>query len=149
MPHENIMQILRHGWLPGSKEYCYIDMPLCETNLRHYIFGPRATIQGTEHSDYLGEPVYIKEDCPEIIKLRNAFTIISHIAAGLEFMHTHQLVHRDVKPNNGNRTRCSPSDEVLYYAKGNVWKLADFGISTDATSSDPQTTRSGAGTPSY
>jgi hypothetical protein len=72
------------------------------------------------------------------LDLDEAVTIISPVAAALDYAHAQGLVHRDVKPGN-----------ILIGANGHVY-LADFGIARTVTQ-DIRLTTSGmlVGTPAY
>ena len=82
-------------------------------------------------------------------KLHNLWTIGLQIASGLEFMHEQKQVHKDLKPNNRTlsifRLRLNL---VLYCGRGCLWKVADFGICAEATSS-ALTTQFSRGTACY
>lgn len=46
-------------------------------------------------------PVFVNKDCSLVARIQNMWTIGTHIARGLEFMHARSYVHRDLKPSNG------------------------------------------------
>lgn len=100
--HRNITLILDHGWLPKPHSYFYIDMELCDSNLHDYIHGVRTLQDDTEPFDDMKFPVYVPRNISLLTKLRNTWTIMSHISDGLKFIHAHSQVHRDLKPRNGN-----------------------------------------------
>lgn len=99
--HDNIIRILGHGWLPKPTSYFYIDMDLCDSNLHDYIYGARIVQHMGEHLDNEPNPVYAPNDCTLLIKLRNVWTILTHICDGLNYIHKHGQIHRDLKPRNG------------------------------------------------
>ena len=74
--------VTRHGWLNSS--YYFFDMELCNLNLEEYIRGSAKKS--------------IVEEAPK----DSIFGIIREIASGLEFIHCHSEVHRDLKPRNGS-----------------------------------------------
>ena len=77
-------------------------MELCDLDLGGYLQGERSI--GTENAATQRSTnlVFVSKDCGLQLKLQNAFTILSHITNGVEFAHEHKLVHRDLKPGNGN-----------------------------------------------
>jgi len=84
--HPNVVQVLRHGWLPPKPSHYYIDMELCSGNLADYIVNPSFTrMDPSCGSEAL---------CSEIVP------ILEDIARGLEYLHFHNQVHRDLKPQN-------------------------------------------------
>lgn len=104
--HPNIIRILNYGWL--YEDLCnsfYIDMDLCESNLHGYIYGKRMLqTEGCECTDLNGisTPVYVPRGSGVYVELRNIWTIMTHISNGVNFLHDHDQVHRDLKPPNGN-----------------------------------------------
>jgi serine/threonine protein kinase len=75
-------------------------MELCNLDLNDYIHGVRrfnveSNIQGSS------DLVLVRKDCTVQSRMRNVFTIMSHISKGLKFMHERKYVHRDLKPHNG------------------------------------------------
>ena len=91
--HENIVVVLKHGFLENS-QYYYIDMELCDITLNSYIYD--------KNPDYM-EPLYYKvqEGQAPVVKARALWEIIWDIVSGLKFVHDHKEVHRDLKPQNG------------------------------------------------
>jgi len=91
---ENIVSILHHGWMAESVYY-YIDMEVCGINLEEYIATPAAT-------------TYISSENPRLFGTKfgecgmwNAWDIMEQISGGVEFIHSCEQVHRDLKPRNG------------------------------------------------
>jgi len=99
--HENIVQVLAHGWLLNSPYY-FIDMPLCCINLEHYINGDftdkvqlAMDMEQRFHHQWI---LWLDDD-----KVFGRSTIIfSEIVDGLGFIHRRKLIHRDLKPRNGS-----------------------------------------------
>jgi serine/threonine protein kinase len=91
----NIVAVLKHGSLPESSYY-YIDMEFCMCNLEAYIKGrhpetfdatlnPRLMSRGTFHDS----------------QTMNIWDIATELSRGIQFIHEHKQVHRDLKPRNG------------------------------------------------
>src|SRR5271155_3353049 len=98
--HENIIEILDHGWLSGSFNVYYIDMELADLTLATYIDYHDAK-PSTLNIDIMAtvSPVFLRKDCTLSQRMGNMWAIGTHIAPGLEFMHSHGHVHRDLKPS--------------------------------------------------
>jgi serine/threonine protein kinase len=93
-PHRNIVEILRHGDLEYGRSTYYIDMELCDINLRTFI-----DVNWTlEHQDKMP---YFAIDLPPRLKIAQLWSIMEDIASGLAFLHQLGEVHRDIKPENG------------------------------------------------
>src|SRR5271154_134941 len=103
--HPNLVRILRDGPLDHST-YHFIDMEPCDINLLNYIRGERSGIPTVDDTPpAFPSPSFVERDCPLTLKLRNIYTIMSHIAGGLAFIHQHNYVHRDLKPENSTSLR--------------------------------------------
>lgn len=96
--NQNIVGILRHGWF-DTASLCFIDMELCDLNLDDYI-NCRSTFV-TQAPTLLNEPVFVAQDCAAHVQMLNTWTIINHIAQGIESIHENNYTHRDLKPANG------------------------------------------------
>jgi serine/threonine protein kinase len=150
--HGNIVTVFTHDWLKFSFNQCYyIDMELCDFNLHDYINHNDSLSSSIGSLDLSLAPAIVSNDCSTVERLRNYFTIVTHIARGLEFLHTYKVVHRDLKPRNGTFSHYIVSDElVLYRRADNRWKLTDFGVSAQlATTRKALTTKYSRGTTSY
>lgn len=102
-PHPNIISVLSHGSLTHPFNSYFIDMELCQIDLHDYIYGDRVHVMSLLEDDLSGENiVFVCQDSTSLQKFRNTFAIMTHIANGLGHMHSHSLVHRDLKPRNGN-----------------------------------------------
>jgi serine/threonine protein kinase len=80
------------------------------------------------------------------------WAIGAHIASGLEFMHTYNHVHRELKPGNSTLFQVMKLliYSVLYSRRENLWKLTDFGLTADAaTTNTSRTTLYARGTSKY
>jgi serine/threonine protein kinase len=90
--HQNIVTVLKHGWLDGS--VYFIDMELCDYSLEGYIQQERrrvATRETLDGNDFLDSKERVSE----------MWSIMSQITSGLVYIHSKSQVHRDLKPSNG------------------------------------------------
>jgi serine/threonine protein kinase len=101
--HQNIIRVLRHGWLGGSVNVYFIDMELASLTLEEYLdYQRNLQTPGVDvEAIAASRPVFIHKDCSPIEQIENMWAIGMHIARGLEFMHSLKHVHRDLKPSNG------------------------------------------------
>jgi serine/threonine protein kinase len=97
--HEHIVSVLRYGWFVTNESRCFIDMELCDINLQDYI---DRRVTADQEACVVQDPVFVSVDCAPSLRLMNTWTIMSHIARGLKFIHEKHLTHRDLKPANGN-----------------------------------------------
>lgn len=88
--HPNIVNIIRFG---DFQEYYFIDMELCDLSLKTYIHRRDPSKESV--------PIFIT-DHPPPLKVQQIWKIMRHIANGLKFIHSIDLHHRDLKPDNGN-----------------------------------------------
>lgn len=95
--HENIVTVLRHGPLHNSPYY-FFDMSLCDFNLESYIQGLwLPTSWETMYPKDFGHVAVERNP-----RMRYIWTIMFHIARGVEFIHLHNEIHRDLKPRNSS-----------------------------------------------
>ena len=108
------MGIYQHAQFEG---WYFIDMELCDFNLQQYIYEP----------DMLnGIPT---------LDMRTILKIMRDVSRGLAFIHKNKKIHRDIKPQNSTPLlHFNNSTLVLYSRLNAMWKIADFGFSTDAAS---------------
>ena len=94
-PHDNIVRVLEHGRLPNSRYY-YVDMVLCSLNLAQYLNGDyNAEIASTLACS-------IKAiDRQTNRKMRTVWYIMEQVTTGLQYIHSLDITHRDLKPQNG------------------------------------------------
>ena len=72
------------------------------------------------------------------------------ICQGLQFIHDLDEVHRDLKPWNNMYYRNSwANNKVLYSARTNHWKLADFGFTSNCPSTVSALSEHRRGTEGY
>jgi serine/threonine protein kinase len=88
----NIVEVVRHGWLPRDSSYYFIDMELCSLTLEQYMQGDGANFTHT-----CGRTIGLNTFVPLCCLLK----IGCDIANGLTYLHGLDAVHRDLKPRNG------------------------------------------------
>ena len=91
---KSLVAVEDYGRLPQSPYY-YIDMELCDANLDTYIAGhmpmePKSANLRLFDTSLVGRGIW------------NTWDIMEQISSGIEFIHGHGKVHRDLKPRNGN-----------------------------------------------
>ena len=92
-------------------------------------------------------PRFVKGGGPD--SFLQIWTVMSQIASGVEYIHCEHQIHRDIKPGNGYPAKRNVANLlVLYSSKSSLWKLADFGLSTEGSSQNLPTKYSN-GTPGY
>jgi serine/threonine protein kinase len=90
--HAHIVAVLRIGEIRHSR-VLFIDMELCDLNLHEYIYctKPRETV-----------PIFFIKDHSPPTKARQIWTVMLQIVKGVEYLHGHGIIHRDVKPVNSD-----------------------------------------------
>jgi serine/threonine protein kinase len=86
--HPNIIEVLRFSELKNSPYY-FIDMELCDMTLWDYIY--------RDAPDLI--PRFIK-DRSSSLKEQQIWNVMRQVVSGVEFIHHHKEVHRDLKPQN-------------------------------------------------
>lgn len=99
--HPNIVVVLKHGWLNLNENY-FVDMELCAINLEDYIRKDFKTVLGL--SQYL-DPLSATDEVGGWMSCLTLWGIMRQITSGLEFIHNHRELHRDLKPRNGKISR--------------------------------------------
>jgi serine/threonine protein kinase len=89
--HANIVVVLRIGELRNSQDL-FIDMELCDLNLTDYIRGAQPM------------PSFLVRNQPPPMLARQIWNVMLQITTGVEYLHGQNMVHRDLKPPNGNET---------------------------------------------
>jgi serine/threonine protein kinase len=95
--HRNIVQVIHHGCFHSDFVY-FIDMELCSLTLQDYINKTATFVQ--QSPNLLNYPTFVIDNCSIHLQILNVWTIINHIARGLEFIHGEHYAHRDLKPAN-------------------------------------------------
>lgn len=94
--HENIVTVLHCGWLDPCKERFFVDLEPCILNLDDYIKGDVKSILGLE--TYFNSMLQGEEETPRCLSF---WGILKDVSSGLNFIHSSQELHRDMKPRNG------------------------------------------------
>src|SRR5271170_4392011 len=89
--NRNIVAVLKHGRLENSTYY-FLDMELCDLNLETFIYSE--SFPGFEK-----EFGYDSRSSKET-RYQTMWPIMLDIVHGLQFIHHHDQVHRDLKPRN-------------------------------------------------
>jgi len=98
--HQNIVTITNRGWL--IPDFYFIDMELRDLTLYDYILYLDGKMSSPPFEIIRQlSLVFVEKNCVPILKIQNIWTIGTHIARGLDFMHGQGQVHRDLKPQNG------------------------------------------------
>lgn len=93
--HPNLVTIFRQGSLINSNYY-YIDMELCDLNLKDFI-------RGNWHCSLSDFSPFFNADISEWTRMIDVWKIMAHITSAIEFIHGLGFVHRDIKPDNGTK----------------------------------------------
>lgn len=96
--HRNIVRVYRHKHLKGSGYYA-IDMEFCDLTLADYISGDRESVAKTEQ--LVASDGFITRT-ENVLRWHDLVRIMQDIANGLEFIHSNNEIHRDLKPNNSS-----------------------------------------------
>jgi serine/threonine protein kinase len=127
--HPNIVAVLRHGEVTDTAMF-YFDMELCQGNLQKFIDHHHRT-----HTQ---------------IPISATITIMKHVSNGVAYIHNQGEVHRDLKPQNSfPLQRPELTVVVLYSRTDGVWKIADFGLTSEGASNGSFTTTAARGTQCY
>ena len=80
--------------------YYFIDMELCDLNLAEFIHDPV--------SQNPSIPSLVKDITPSL-RAQQVWYIMMHITSGLAYLHSLNVVHRDLKPPNGKISQMAAS----------------------------------------
>ena len=109
--HPNIINVI-DTWIEQNSltSTCYIQMELCKGDLQQFV------------QQRLTDPLTSLE----------IWDVFHQIVAGIEYIHSQEMIHRDLKPKNGECSNGQLLMLVLYTVDANlrlVWKITDFGFS--------------------
>jgi serine/threonine protein kinase len=93
-----IVKVLKQAYLPNNSPYYFIDMEYCPETLEQRI----ETMK--EHAFIKNSAIGLKTDSSRIDwdQLSIVFPIVLDIIKGIQYIHSKDLVHRDLKPRNSN-----------------------------------------------
>jgi len=137
--HKNLIKVYGWGEFPNAT-YHFIDMELCDFNLEEYLL-----CRVKENDDSRVPP----ECRPTEFGAVQIWDIMRQIAEGVAFIHSYGHVHRDLKPQNGTLFKFKLTDIVLHSVRDRAWKIADFGLTSEGTSSRDIPTQFSQGSPGY
>ena len=98
--HPNIVSVLKYGTM--SSDYYFMDMELCDVNLDMYLNHDLSPLLETNL------PYFTIKVSPRIW-MKQTLDIMESIIVGVEFIHSKNETHRDIKPRNGSspvKARC-------------------------------------------
>lgn len=129
----NIVEVINCEWLKNSP-YFAIDMELCDINLDRYILEGGVTDRKDRFC--VMWPFLFEQNPFEWMRMVNIWRIAENIASGLAHIHSLNLVHRDLKPANSFflLVLVQTNNVVLFSMKDAVWKISDFGLSSEGSS---------------
>jgi serine/threonine protein kinase len=93
--HENVVSVLRIGRLPKTM-YCFIDMERCDLNLETYILRKWTLTLRRNLPRFTAI-----DSSPSSEKITQIGQIMKDIVKGVVYIHSHKMIHRDLKPRNG------------------------------------------------
>ena len=96
-----------------------------------------------------GRNIEFQNSLPVRTDVHDIWKIMRDISSGLAFIHRHGEIHRDIKPRNSISFPDFPLMAVLFSKGQELWKIADFGFSTETASRTTIASKSSRGTPGY
>jgi serine/threonine protein kinase len=138
--HKNLISVLRHGEL--DEQYYFFDMELCLMNLEHFIHGNVRSILGLEK--YF-DPWFANSELGSL----SFWGITKQLLSGLDFLHSHGELHRDLKPRNGTVYLTSVLNQVFLSITSECWKITDFDFTKDGKCKEMHSTENARGTDCY
>jgi serine/threonine protein kinase len=159
--NRNLVSVLRHGQFFAPKlqlAFFYIDMELCDFDLHAAIQNRRLLSQTRTDADSTDAAATAPEAGHSTLKdmlsreqeLECMMKMLSDITSGVVFMHELGEVHRDLKPHNGTSSTYPIFDVIVLYRRASgCWKIADFGMTVEGSSTRGRTTNLRRGTPCY
>lgn len=132
--HRNLVHVLDTDRLP-DRNHAFIDMDLCDITLKDYHYAIWT----------------VRTDESKGRRANDVWKISMDIGSGLEFIHTHNFINRDLKPQNGisQRSYNLNSIIVVYSKRDDAWKISDFGLSSECSSNSHNKTTAARGTSGY
>jgi serine/threonine protein kinase len=88
-------------------------MELAKFTLADYIDYHNSKSSAVEIESLRSNSMLVGRECPSHQRMANMWAIATHIAQGLEFMHSHEHVHRDLKPSNS-------TDSIYFIADDSI-----------------------------
>ncbi len=124
-------------------------MELCNFDL-HAAIQDRQLLVLVENPAAAQSPSRVEDMLTREQELSCMMEMLSQVTSGIGFMHGLGEVHRDLKPHNSTSSRFKMSDlTVLYHHASHCWKIADFGMTVEGSSTRGRTTHLRRGTPCY
>ena len=137
--------------LPQYLDTHEVDMELCLKNLKDEINSQNSTVRDVlEQTTTTKHTTTFHQLSKQLAtNVENINVILIHVPEGLEFIHSNSEVHRDLKPENGPFPTTNVLMLVLFSYIHRRWKIADFGVTSEATSKNLVATSKRWGTSGY
>jgi serine/threonine protein kinase len=139
--HENIVSVLKHGWLEENLTY-FFDMERCALTLDAFIrFKFRERLG-------LAQFFSMQTSALDNLDILSFWSIVNDVTNGLNYIHQLNEIHRDMKPSNGKPVNAYLMI-VFLSLRHNKWQVADFGLTEPGTSKVARYTIDGRGSEGY